>query len=188
VGWTFTHREKGISNKEWFQENVVGNSNEVLDMATVGGAFKGIAYSACRVKETGEVFAVVFLTQWVPNDYYNFGYKDIEESMGPAEDNCPKRIFDLLEPLPEDRADPTVEGNWAAQWRERVAANLAKKAAEPKITKGTKIRFPSWRWNGGDYGVCEYVGGRRGTNLFKTERGFLVRFRNWRSGPYEVVA
>src|SRR5262245_28338027 len=110
MGWVFTHREKGQTNLDWFRENLCGSEPErLIDCATVGGAFKGVAYCAYRTKAVPEgeperVVALVILTQWVANDYYNFGYKDLDEGMGPSEDSCPKRIFDLLDPLPPDQA------------------------------------------------------------------------------------
>lgn len=176
MGWTFTHREKGISNLDWFRGEFSGSTGELLDMATKNGT----AYGAYRTNE-GDVVALVILTRWVRGDYYNFGYKDLDEGMGPGEDDCPKRIFDLLTPLPPEKADPSVEGNWAAQWRQGVQERLER----PPVRKGTWVRFPSWRYRGGDYGELEYLGKR---NLFRTKYGRLVRFTGWRNGPYEVVS
>lgn len=179
MGWTFTHRERGTSNIDWFRENLCGSEPErLIDVATKAG----VAYCAYRSKPDDEVVALVILTRWVRGDYYNFGYKDMDEGMGPCEDDCPRRIFDLLDPLPPEQADPSVERNWAAQWRARVQERLNR----PTVRKGSLVRFPEWRWRGGDYGICEYVGGRRGTNLFLTSRG-RVRFQGWRNGPYEVI-
>lgn len=169
MGWTFTHREKGTSNLDWFRGEFAGGSGELLDLATKNGT----AYGAYRTQD-GEVRALVILTRWVPKDYYNFGYKDMDETQGPNDDDCPKRIFDLLTPLKEG------EDKWAAGWRERVQEKLSR----PKVTKGMNVRFPAWRYTGGDYGVCKYLGK---SNLFLTDRG-MVRFRGWRNGPYEVVA
>lgn len=182
MGWTFTHREKGITNLDWFRWQFCPSEPErLIDIATKNG----VAYGAYRTQD-GEVVALVVLTRWVRDDYYNYGWKDMDESMGPGEYDCPKRIFDLLTPLPPEKADPSVEGNWAAQWRAGVQKNLDERAARPKVKVGTRVRFPEWRYMGGDYGVCEYLGGK-GRNLFRTSRG-LVRFRGWRNGPYEVVA
>lgn len=44
---------------------------------------------------------------------FGWGYKPIDESMGPYELNCPVRFFDLA-PLPE--------GPYAAEWRDKVRA------------------------------------------------------------------
>jgi hypothetical protein len=46
----------------------------------------------------GEVFAIICKVSWNPNSRSGeqFGYKDMTESMGPCEDNCPQHIPDLL--------------------------------------------------------------------------------------------
>lgn len=173
MGWTFTHREKGTSNLDWFRrEFCSSNPEQLIDLATKNGT----AYGAYRV-QSGEVRALVCLTRWVRGDYYNFGYKDMDESMGPCEDDCPKRIYDLLTPLTDADNESSVE------WRKRVEERLNR----PKVTKGTRLRWTPEFWSGGPYGVCEYLGGR-GRNLFRTESGYMVRFTGWRSLPYEVVS
>lgn len=43
-----------------------------------------------------KVFGAVFITSTSKKDYYNFGYKDMEETMGPGDCDCPKSIIDLL--------------------------------------------------------------------------------------------
>jgi len=171
MGWTFTHREKGTTNLDWFRREFTGGGGEIIDMATKGMT----AYGAYRTR-SGEVRALVILTRWVPKDYYNFGYKDMDESVGPSDDDCPKRIYDLLTPLTDS------DNEWSAEWRKRVEERLNR----PKVTKGMRVRFPAWRYTGGDYGVLTYLGGK-GRNLFLTEWGQRVRFTAWRSGPYEVV-
>lgn len=174
MGWTFTHREKGTSNLDWFRREFAGGTGELLDMATKNGT----AYGAYRTPD-GEVRALVILTRWRRNDYYNFGHKDMDEGMCPSDDDCPERIFNLLTPLKEG------DSEWAASWRGRVAAKIAERKARPKVNVGMRVRFPDWRWRGGDYGIVTYLGKN---NLFRTQGGVLVRFRGWRNGPYEVVA
>ncbi len=172
MGWTFTNREKGTSNLTWFRREFCPTEPErLIDMATKNGT----AYGALRVR-SGEVRAIVILTRWVPKDYYNFGYKDMDESMGPSDDDCPKRIYDLLTPLTED------DNEWSAEWRQRVEERLAR----PKVKKGMRLRWTPEFWRGGPYGICEYLGGS-GRNLFRTEYGNLVIFNGWRSMPYEVI-
>lgn len=180
MGWTFTHREKGVSNLDWFRREFCPSEPErLIDVATKNGT----AYCAFRAND--EVFALVVLTRWVRGDYYNFGYKDMDEGMGPGEDDCPKRIYDLLTPLPPEKADPSVEGNWAAQWRQRVEANLAK----PKVKKGDRVFFDERFLRQGGWGPLIYQGGRRGRNLFYSPlRGKYVRLLGWRSMVYTVEA
>lgn len=60
-------------------------------------------YAAVKatVLNTGEVetFAAVALTHTNNRDYFNFGVKTMEESMGPCEDHCPASILSLFSPL-----------------------------------------------------------------------------------------
>lgn len=106
MGWTFTHRPKGISHKDFFQNKFDSTKTriEVLDAATVNW----VCYMAVKSHKLGKTFAVICLTRWAPKaDYFNFGYKDMDESMQPFYYGCPKRILDLLDPLPP--LSPQVE-------------------------------------------------------------------------------
>ena len=83
---------------------------------------------------TGVVFAVVCLVRWTPRakDGYVFGYKSMDESMGPCEDHCPEAILTLL--------GPTVDES-AIDWRRRCLANL-KRRLRP-IADGAKVKLAS---------------------------------------------
>src|SRR5512145_779521 len=115
MGWTFLHREKGISNIDWLRGEFSTYPENVLDVATKNGTMY-VAYRTPVIE--GEVRALVILTRWVRGDYYNFGYKDMDETQGPNEDDCPRRIFELLTPLKPG------ESEWAESWRARVQARL----------------------------------------------------------------
>ena len=88
---------------------------QTLDGARVGNA----VYLAVRstVKKTGcsFVFAAVILISNTRK--HGFGYKDMTETMGPCECDCPQRIMRLLSPI-ADIPYPS----YAAEWRARVAA------------------------------------------------------------------
>jgi hypothetical protein len=74
-------------------------------------------------KATGEsyVFAAVILISNTKK--HGFGYKDMDESVGPCQCDCPDRIMRLLTPI----ADLPNSGH-AADWRARVEArNNAKR-------------------------------------------------------------
>ena len=175
MGWTYTHREKGISNRDWFADEF--SSIEILDCATIGG-WSGTFYAACRHKHDGPdgpVWAMICMLGWRANDHFNFGYKDLDETMGPSDDDCPERVFKLLTPLEPGKYE------WAEGWRARVAEKLAR----PKVKKGTKVRWLNSWSSSRDYGICTYTG--KG-NAFVTAGGWLVRFQGWRTVAYEVVA
>ena len=94
-------------------------------------------YAALEVVQTDgarEVIAVVCLVRYNPLDAegYVFGYKDMDETMGPCEADCPAAILDLLTPTASE---------YALRWRERCRAAIAKRAAVPKLRDGDLVVF-----------------------------------------------
>lgn len=80
-----------------------------------------VYYAATQVMTNGiggEVFAIICLVRWNPADKEGliFGYKNMEESMGPLEDGCPEAILDLL---------TATMSEYALGWRTRCRARLA---------------------------------------------------------------
>lgn len=82
--------------------------------------------------EEQKVFGTVFLTSVNNNDYYNFSYKDMDESMGPCYYDCPESILKLLSPT-----DSEYALNWRASCREQTSAKKRLNAAPI----GTAIHF-----------------------------------------------
>ena len=96
-------------------------------------------YAAVKatVLNTGDVetFAAVALTHTNNRDYFNFGVKTMEESMGPCEDHCPASILSLLSP---------TDSEYANNWRERCRKNIEAKKdphALKNLPVGAVIRF-----------------------------------------------
>lgn len=82
-----------------------------------------------------KVFAVVFLTSTDSKDYFNFSYKDMDESMEPYYYDCPKSILDILSP---------TENECALTWRKKCRERQAEKKEGISLSKlpvGAKIRF-----------------------------------------------
>lgn len=94
------------------------------------------AYIAYETNASGkkEVVALVCLLQFSPNDRagYNFGYKDMDETCGPNECDCPERILKLLTP---------TDHEYAKKWRERCWENIRKRKTRPRLKKGMVIEF-----------------------------------------------
>lgn len=84
-----------------------------------------------------EVWACVCLTRYNPKarDGYIFGYKDMEESMGPYYCDCPAAILDLLTPTDNENAL-----SWRAKCRE-AAAQRRTLSTKPKPRPGQIIVF-----------------------------------------------
>lgn len=157
MGWTeyhATHYKKGKVDRKaecdaYFLEGLNRGFYDVLKSSMVGSTY----YAAIKPlkksngkNENGEyeyidipvseqrVFAVVFLTSVNNREYFNFAYKDMDESVGPNESNCPKGILDLLTPTTSE---------WANEWRKRCYDNLAQKRNPNgfnKLPVGTKIK------------------------------------------------
>jgi hypothetical protein len=82
----------------------------------------------------GPVFAVVCLVRWNPRDKegYVFAFKDMDETMGPCEAECPERILNLLGPTDDEHA---------LDWRRRCLAALRRRGR--RIENGMRIRLGS---------------------------------------------
>ena len=115
-------RENGWKSKREEQD---GRIWEVIDTAIRGT----VVYVAIRLTENGEsrVFAEVNLTRFEKDGYLMV--KQMSESTGPCERNCPKHILDKLTP---------TDSVWANKWREDCRKNLQKHELA-KLPLGTKL-------------------------------------------------
>ena len=91
--------------------------------------------------QESKVFAVVFLTKTNMKDYYNFYYKDMDETMLPGCYECPAGILKLLTP---------TDNEYALAWRAECQKNIDKKKSSRKdphslanLPLGSTIRFKS---------------------------------------------
>jgi len=103
MGWTWMRRE-GRAVKEVLVDAM--RPYKVLDIAIVDRTTAYIAFETPK----GGVAAAVFLLGYAVKARYDFGYKDMDETMGPVESDCPERILKLL------TAEPI---GYAKEWRER---------------------------------------------------------------------
>lgn len=87
-----------------------------------------------RADRPREVFAIVCLVRYNPRDRegYIFGYKDMDETMGPCEAECPAAILDLLTP---------TDSQYALAWRERCRAAAESRARRPRLRNGWTLVF-----------------------------------------------
>jgi len=138
MGWTQLHRYRGYSHKEFFGQEF--NSSTCGQVLAAAGSLHEV-YLAYE-KPDGQVFGIVCLIHWSPKerDGFNFRYKEMTEDMGPCACNCPAKILDLL-------TDPPSNA-WAAEWRARCRANLAKKTmmSKIKVTIGTEFTYSKKRY------------------------------------------
>lgn len=174
MGWTGTHRPRGQSLKDFFQEQWGSGTNTILDFATVK---RSTCYAAVQNNQTGEVFGVVILVKYSRDYHYNITYKDMDETMGPNESECPARILALLSPTTH---------KYALAWRERCRANLAK----PVPKYGDVIRFDAPLhftngWEDDTFTVERY--GQRGKCYISKNHGFRAQITNIKQRKFSIV-
>ena len=156
MGWTSyhaTHYKNGKIDRKaecdaYFIEGLNSGFYDVLKSSMVGSTY----YAAVRpLKKSGangsyvdipeeeqEVFAAVFLTSTNAKDYFDFSYKNMDETYGPCERKCPKGILDLLTP---------TENKYANAWRKACRENLIKKNnpnALSKLPVGSEIKYKTY--------------------------------------------
>lgn len=156
MGWTSYHAtyyKKGTVDRKaecdayWMEGLNRGHFN-VLKSSMVGSVYYGAIESLKKFvkkdndgksiyedipKEERKVFGVVFLTSVDMKDYFNFYYKDMDETMMPCYYNCPKSILKLLSDTDNENA---------LEWRSLCYENIEKKKNTiGKLPIGTKIEI-----------------------------------------------
>jgi hypothetical protein len=128
----------------------------------------------------GDIYAIICLVRWNPraSDGFVFGYKDLDETMGPCEAECPDRILRLLTPT-------TYE--YAIAWRRRCQDNL--QLRDRPIVDGMRIRLPSPITFTNGYVGDDFIVSKRGAaiTLRPTDGHGCYRFRNLRAKAWTAV-
>ncbi len=139
MGWTFLD-SRPVSADAYFREEI-GDHYTVLDSATVN---LSEYYAATRENRTGEVSCFVALIRWRPD---GFGYKDMDERMGPAIASAPGRLLDLLSPLPACEhlqqycrhcGSEIAEGP-SGTWRTQAKPGQVPEVAGPRCYSGYRL-------------------------------------------------
>jgi hypothetical protein len=174
MGWTFTQKSYQTT-REFFERQFnydkpeEGKSGKVIACS----ATWAVAYLAYEVIAPGkrDVVAIVCLIRHVPRavDGYNFGYKDMEECMGPYESKCPETILKLLTPTTNESA---------IEWRARCWERINKRKNAPKVHKGDWIKFsqPLTFASGITLDCLQWVSGSK----FSGPGYGLYRISNWK--------
>lgn len=185
MGTTCTHKPKGTSVAEFFLDHGVfrwsddlPHTYRVLDTALVNLTE---FYAAVEMvhKETGArrvwaaIIKVTFLRPSRGGPWsHNFCYKDMDESMGPFQTNCPERILKLLTP---------TDCLYAQNWRDDCWAKIEAKKARPKIVAGMQIKY------GGTVYIVEKSLGARGLSVRKLDEGWSYRMNRRQVARAEVL-
>ena len=136
MGWTELHKEKEMGLLEFFKQEF-NCKNEIREWEVLACSTKsGVAYLACKLTtlESVKVLGVVCVLRYPKDPYYNFGYKDMDETELPYYYECPKKILDLL---------TTTNNENAKEWREKCYEKLSQKKYNLKLKEGDLIKFDS---------------------------------------------
>lgn len=107
---------------------------EVLASYMKGNIYYAVVHQKTEKRDCN--FAAVFLTYYSPKarNGYNFGYKDMDETMGPHYYDFPEKYLNMLSP---------TTSKFALEWREEVKQNIERKKRIAKLKVGTQIKFKS---------------------------------------------
>ena len=134
MGWSYLghERPKGVSVREYLLQMMGADRERVIACSVVGNK---VAYMAFRARDSaGEMTRVVALVFLVEERDHDFGWKCIDETMGPVETECPEKILKLLTPLEEN------EG-YAEEWRRKCWERIEKRKARPTFRVGDVVTF-----------------------------------------------
>lgn len=144
MGWDYTHathytKTGAIDRKAEVDKHFNWSNDaqkvEVVRSCMVGGTYYAAVKMTTLSTQEEKTIAAVALTHADSKDYFNFGVKIMDESMGPCEDRCPASILSLLSP---------TDSEYANNWRERCRKNIESKK-DPHTLKnlpvGAVIRF-----------------------------------------------
>ena len=174
MGWTYTHKDKGVTGEAFFRHEFP--TMEFLGCATVNRVF----YAAVRSPSNpSEVWALVCLTNYCRGEF-NFGYKDMSEHMGPYEAKCPASILGLLTP---------TDSEYANDWRARCR-DYAERAAKAPVAPGTVVKFtePIKFTDGYEGTTFKAVRYRKRGLAFEAPTGRLYRVTNYKNREFAVEA
>jgi hypothetical protein len=151
----------------------------LVKFRTYYAAIEQIATDGKRV-----VFAEICLVDYGParaDPMRRFGYKDMDETDGAIEAECPASILDLLTP---------TEYKNALDWRNRCRTHIARKDAFIKPKHGDRVHFETPVFFGG-HGFSDFIIEMRPCE--RTVRFSIVgssaicRIRHWQDRPHTVT-
>lgn len=140
MGWTSYHAtfyKNGTVDRKAEIDNMWNNDAskkfEVLKSTMRGSVYYG------AIKREERVFAVIFLTSVDSKDYFNFSYKDMDETVCPYQYDCPISILKLLS---------KTDNEYALEWRKKCYEKHSHKKEEANnpyslknLPIGTQISF-----------------------------------------------
>ena len=182
MGWLWVHKEANEKPIDILQQDFYCHKDEI-EAKIIDYSIKGNTIYLARQlsnEKTGhkEVYAIVCLCSINNKEYFNFGYKDMEESMIPCTYDCPKRILNLLTP---------TDNEFANEWRKKCLEYQVQKKQKVTPKHGDTIKFNvPIEFNNGD--ICDkFVLLKYNNKTYFGTHGQYYRISNWKRRDYEVI-
>lgn len=204
MGWLFYHKPKGVKAVDSIKS---GCGPEFLKRVVASSATREAVFLVAQFHEPdskvyvpdadGMIRALlVYAIKSVPKDEYNFGYKDMEESMGPYGCPAPMSIIAQCSAL-QDPIGPQPQWSSltsARNYRAGSAAHAAQKALKRGLKPGNKVTLARPLSFGGiecqrfTVEICRVRGRKGKSTVFRAENGMLcgVSARNLEGATVEA--
>jgi hypothetical protein len=164
MGWLFSQRWP--TRKDLIDHLVKENSAvETLKHCCVGNNL----WCVHRTNE-GDTFICLYMMQLHRGNFPYWGYKDIDESMGPYQVNCPLSYLEGLS---------AAEG-YAIEWRKRVREYHARR--NRKLDINDKVRLPDGR----EFQVCATHGNAGYSVTQLPHQGLVYRLKRSQLSQVEI--
>lgn len=185
MGWLYMTNLKGHKTPKAYLDDQFTYAGEHANLRVLRSALVQMKryYAAVeRIDENDKrrVFAIVCLVNYNlrAKDGYIFGYKDMDESMGACETDCPSAILDLL---------TETDSEYAKQWREDCRKRLKKRTpvAGEMIVLATPLKFTDGAVLS-RFRIVAHQGRKRKKLRFQSEDGNFYRLRNLKELEYRI--
>lgn len=165
MGWYygFNSRKEAIAEQlhcsaPWKRSDGVTITRKVIARCTVGNTLWAVFEDSFDNGATPDRWIYCGLME----RHGDWGYKPMEESMGPNEVSCPMSFLTLAQPEPTQ--------GYAVEWRERVRQAAARRKG---LTKGAPIVIQGFT------GRCSYLNHQTGTVYRAGSRNVVVRVNGY---------
>jgi hypothetical protein len=160
MGWLFSNRWATKNDLVDYLKSPARNGENLELLASTVRGNRHWYVARYRKEEKDITFIGLDLMQSGKED--GWGYKDMDESVGPYYYDCPLKYLDMVgEPV----------GN-AAEWRAKVRERHQKKAARPSWVPGMVVTY-----GGYSYRLNNPAGPRRGWAVTRTTDGVQFRMK-----------
>jgi hypothetical protein len=191
MGWLFFHKPKGKKAVDAILDSMCPDPEYRAKKIVATSATREAVFVVVRTDKANDVYVpdadgtaralMVFKIQSRPKDQYNFGYKDMDETMGPYGCPAPMSIIAQCSEL-QDPIGPYPR--WSSlkstrEYREASAKAAATKALKRGLKPGNKVTLAKpGKWGGIE---CQRftverarLRGRKGiSTVFRAENGML---------------